>query len=69
MPPGVFFTLMLDSVVIRLRDAYELAIVALCPHYSSVVQLVHSRQNAKAAEKTRNKTYLAVCVWKAQLKS
>ena len=40
---GVLLALVEDAVVVRLRDANELAVVALGPHHAAVVQFVHRR--------------------------
>jgi hypothetical protein len=45
---GVLLALVEYSVVVRLRDANELTVVALCSHHAPVVQPLHGRHYAKA---------------------
>ena len=47
--PRVLLALVQDAEVICLRDAYELAVVALGAHHALVVQLVHRRRNAETS--------------------
>lgn len=39
----VLFALVQNTVIVRLRDAHELAIVALGPHHAAVIKLIHRR--------------------------
>lgn len=44
----VLLALVMDAIVVRLRDAHELAVVTGRPHDAAMVQLHHRRQNAEA---------------------
>lgn len=48
VPLGVLLALVQYSVVVRLRDANELTVVALCSHHAPVVQPLHGRHYAEA---------------------
>lgn len=44
------FTLMLYPIIIRLRDAYKLTVVALGPHHPSMIQFFHRGKDSEAVE-------------------